>query len=322
MRLSTAQLIRMLEQMLKIRRFEEKIKEVHTHSIPGSAHLYMGQEAVAVGVCAALDRDDVITSTHRGHGHCIAKGADLKPMMAELYGKRTGTCRGKGGSMHVADVSLGILGANGIVGGGLSLAVGAGLASRIKGDSTVAVCFFGDGAANQGALAEGLNLSAAWRLPVVFVCENNLYQEFSPSAPVTAGRIVDRAQPYGAVGMAVDGMDLLAVYQATREAVDRARQGEGPTLIEASTYRFDTHSVMEFAFIGTTYRELEEEQSWLARDPIGHFSRWLVEEGHCTPAEIAAVESRVQVTVGEAEAFAEASPFPEPGEAFEHVLVG
>ena len=321
MGLSTAQLSRMLEQMLRIRRFEEKIKEVHQHRVPGSTHLYIGQEAVAVGVCVALAGNDVITSTHRGHGHCIAKGADLKPMMAELYGRRTGYCLGKGGSMHVADVSCGILGANGIVGGGLTLAVGAGLAAWLKGDGSVAVCFFGDGAANQGALAEGLNLSVVWELPVVFVCENNLYQEFSPSAPVTAGQIADRAKPYGATGVVVDGMDVLAVYRVASAAVDRARKGDGPTLIEARTYRFDAHSVVEFALIGTTYRTAEEEQAWMARDPIGLFGRWLVENGHRSQAEIDALDSRVQAEVEEAVAFAETSPFPEPREAFQQVLV-
>jgi TPP-dependent pyruvate/acetoin dehydrogenase alpha subunit len=321
MELSTAQLNQMLEQMLRIRRFEEKIKEVHQQRVPGTAHLYIGQEAVAVGVCAALDGDDVITSTHRGHGHCIAKGADLKPMMAEIFGRRTGCCLGKGGSQHVADVSCGILGANGIVGGGLSLAVGAGLASRLKDDGSVAVCFFGDGAANQGALAEGLNLSVVWALPVVFVCENNLYQEFSPSAPVTAGKVADRATPLGATGLIVDGMDVLAVHEAAVEAVARARQGDGPTLIQADTYRFEPHSVMEFAFIGTTYRSADEEQAWISRDPIDLFGRWLVENGRASRAEIDALVSRVQAEVEDAVAFAESSALPEPGEAYHHVFV-
>jgi pyruvate dehydrogenase E1 component alpha subunit len=311
----------LLERMIKIRTFEEKLKEVHQQNVPGMVHLYIGEEAVAVGVCAHLTDQDRITSTHRGHGHCIAKGADLKPMMAELYGRRDGYCRGKGGSMHVADVSIGILGANGIVGGGLTLVVGAGLAAQLKGDGSVAVCFFGDGAANQGALSEGLNLSVVWGLPVIFVCENNLYHEFSPSAPVTAGRIADRAKPYGAKGVMVDGMDVLAVYQVAGEAVARARRGGGPTLIEARTYRFEAHDEGEFALIGTKYRSQEEEDAWRARDPVALFAQWLVANGHKTEPEIAMLRERIDAEVKGAVAFAAASPFPEPDEAFDHVLV-
>ena len=311
----------MLERMLKIRHFEEKLKEIHQLNVPGMVHLYIGEEAVATGVCAHLTDQDRITSTHRGHGHCIAKGADLKRMMAELYARRDGYCRGKGGSMHVADVSIGILGANGIVGGGLTLAVGAGLASRLKGDGSVAVCFFGDGAANQGALPEGLNLSAVWGLPVIFVCENNLYHEFSPSAPVTAGRVADRAKPYGATGVVVDGMDVLAVYQVAGEAVARARRGEGPTLIEALTYRFEAHDEGEFALIGIKYRTEEEENAWKSRDPVALFSRWLIDEGHWSETEFAALKERIEAEVEDAVAFAAVSPFPEPHEAFDHVFV-
>jgi acetoin:2,6-dichlorophenolindophenol oxidoreductase subunit alpha len=311
----------MLERMLRIRRFEEKLKDVHKLNIPGMVHLYIGEEAVAVGVCATLTVQDRITSTHRGHGHVIAKGADLKLMMAELYARRDGYCRGKGGSMHVADVGLGILGANGIVGGGLTLATGAGLASKLQGTGTVSVCFFGDGAANQGALQECLNLSSVWKLPVIYVCENNLYHEFSPSAPVTAGQIADRAKPFGVPGVVTDGMDVLAVYADAQEAVERARRGGGPTLIEARTYRFEAHDQGEFALIGTTYRGQDEVSSWQARDPLAQFARWLVERGHRTEPEIAALDQQIQREVEAAVAFAEASPFPAPEEAFDHVFV-
>jgi pyruvate dehydrogenase E1 component alpha subunit len=242
-------------------------------------------------------------------------------MMAELYGRRTGFCQGKGGSMHVADVSLGILGANGIVGGGLGLATGAALASKLMEDGTVAVCFFGDGAANQGVFQECLNLSKVWDLPVVFACENNLYHEFSSSAPVTAGTIADRAKPFGIPSKQVDGMDVLAVYEAAREAVTRARDGGGPSLIEAQTYRFEGHDQGEFEFIGTTYRSEEEEAAWKTRDPVAYYTAWLVEEGHKSPEEIEALDKRIRDLVDEAVAFAVASPLPEPGEAFDHVFV-
>jgi pyruvate dehydrogenase E1 component alpha subunit len=321
MNIPKEKLDQMLERMLKIRHFEQKLKEIHQLNVPGMVHLYIGEEAVATGVCAHLTDQDRITSTHRGHGHCIAKGADLKPMMAELYARRDGYCQGKGGSMHVADVSIGILGANGIVGGGLTLAVGAGLASHMKGDGSVSVCFFGDGAANQGALAEGLNLSAAWGLPVIFVCENNLYHEFSPSAPVTAGRVADRAKAYGAKGVRVDGMDVLAMYQVAGEAVARARRGDGPTLIEALTYRFEAHDEGEFALIGMKYRPEDEEEAWMKRDPVALFSGWLLEEGHLSESEIALLKARIEAEVEEAVTFAAASPFPEPHEAFDHVFV-
>ncbi len=309
-----------LERMLKIRYFEEMLKEVHRLKVPGMVHLYIGEEAVAVGVCANLTDQDHITSTHRGHGHVIAKGADLTGMMAELFGRKTGLCKGKGGSMHVADVSLGILGANGIVGGGITLATGAGLASKLKNDGTVSVCFFGDGAANQGMLQESLNLSKAWNLPVVFVCENNLFHEFSPSAPVTGGTIAKRAAPFEIPGIEVDGMDVRAVFEVAREAVERARRGEGPTLIEAKTYRFEAHDQGEFALIGTTYRTEEEVARWVARDPIVQFETWLVNEGLSSRGEIEALHAQVKQEVETAVEVADSSPWPEPQEAFEHVF--
>jgi len=310
----------MLDHMLKIRRFEEKLKEIHRQSVPGLVHLYIGEEAVAVGVCANLTKTDIITSTHRGHGHTIAKGASLKHMMAELFAKETGLCKGKGGSMHVADANLGILGANGIVSGGVTLATGAALAAQMKGDGSVAVCFFGDGAANQGGVYESMNLASAWHLPVIFVCENNLYHEFSPSGPVTAGAIADRAAGFGMPGYAVDGMDVLAMYQAGKEAVARARQGEGPTLLEAKTYRFEAHDEGEFALIGTTYRTEAEVAAWQARDPIVQFKAWIVDKGHKTEAEIERLESQIQRELEEAVAFAESSPLPSPEQALEDIF--
>lgn len=320
MKLSPQTIDFILERMLKIRRFEEKLKEIHRQSVPGLVHLYIGEEAVAVGVCANLTKADIITSTHRGHGHTIAKGASMKLMMAELFGRESGLCKGKGGSMHVADAGLGILGANGIVSGGVTLATGAGLAAKMKGDGSVSVCFFGDGAANQGGVYESLNLAGAWSLPVIFVCENNLYHEFSPSAPVTAGAIADRAAGFGMPGHAVDGMDVLAMYRAANEAVERARRGEGPTLLEAKTYRFEAHDEGEFALIGTTYRTEEEVARWKARDPLAQFQAWLLENGHKTQAQIDALEREIQQELEEAVAFAEDSAWPAPEQAFQHVF--
>lgn len=309
-----------LERMLKIRYFEEKLKEVHRLKIPGMVHLYIGEEAVAVGVCANLTNQDHITSTHRGHGHVIAKGADLNGMMAELYGRKTGLCKGKGGSMHITDVSLGILGANGIVGGGITLAAGAGLASKMKKDGTVSVCFFGDGASNQGMLQESLNLATTWSLPVIFVCENNLYHEFSPSAAVTGGSIAKRAIPFGIPGVEVDGMDVRAVYDVAHQAVERARKGEGPTLIEAKTYRFEAHDQGEFALIGTTYRTEEEVAKWIKMDPIAQFEAWLEKENMRSRAQIENVHAQIKQEVETAVQVADSSPWPEPQEAFDHVF--
>jgi acetoin:2,6-dichlorophenolindophenol oxidoreductase subunit alpha len=309
----------MLEKMLMIRRFEEKLKEIE-RNLPGMVHLYIGEEAVAVGVCANLRRDDFITSTHRGHGHVIAKGADVKRMMAELYARESGLCRGKGGSMHVADASLGILGANGIVGGGLTLATGAGLAAQTHGRGQVAICFFGDGASNQGAFHESLNLARVWQLPVIYVCENNLYHEFSPSAPMIAGSIAGRAQAYDMPGVVADGMDPLAMYEIAGEAVARARRGEGPTLIEAQTYRFEAHDQGEFALIGTTYRTDDEIASYRARDPWEQLTRWALANGFADEARLAALEQQVAQELEQAIDFAEASALPAPEQALEDVF--
>jgi pyruvate dehydrogenase E1 component alpha subunit len=314
-------LLKMYEKMLTIRRFEEKAADlVDKGRLVGEVHVYIGQEASGVGVCSALRSDDYITSTHRGHGHVIAKGADVKLMMAELFGRRTGLCKGKGGSMHVADVSKGILGANGIVGGGISIAAGAALAAQMKADDRVAVCFFGDGASNQGSFHESLNLSACWKLPVVYVCENNKYHEFSRSRHLIAKTIHGRACAYGIPGIAVDGQDVLAVYEIAQRAVQRARSGEGPTLIETDTYRFSTHYEGEIHKFPEGYRPEEEEQEWLKRDPIPLFRERLAAEGHATEDELAEIDERTQNTIDEAVAFAEASPWPEPQEALEDVF--
>ncbi|MBC8077252.1 MAG: thiamine pyrophosphate-dependent dehydrogenase E1 component subunit alpha [Chloroflexales bacterium] len=310
----------LLAHAIKIRRFEETLKRIHQQKVPGMVHLYIGEEAVAVGVCAHLRPSDKITSTHRGHGHAIAKGADVKLMMAELFGKATGYCKGKGGSMHVADAGLGILGANGIVGGGLTLATGAGLAMKMQGQGGVAVCFFGDGAANQGMFHESLNLAKVWNLPVIYVCENNMYHEFSPSKDVTAATIAGRAAGYDIPGITADGMDVLAMHAAAGEAIERARVGGGPSLIEAQTYRFEGHDEGEFALIGTRYRADDELAAWVARDPIAQLTAWALDAGHVSNDDVAAIEQQIADELEAAIAFADASPLPTPEAAFEHVF--
>jgi len=311
----------MYEQMVTIRRFEETAAALMDEGkLVGEIHLYVGQEATAVGVCSALRQDDYITSTHRGHGHVIAKGADIKPMMAELFGRRTGLCKGKGGSMHVADASLGILGANGIVGGGLPIATGAGLAAQMSKKDQVAVCFFGDGASNEGAFHGSLNLASVWNLPVIYVCENNKYHEFSLSGPVTAGEISKRADAYDIPGVRVDGQDVLAVRETAREAVQRARSGGGPTLIEADTFRFAGHFVGEESVI-PPYRSEEEVELAKERDPISLFRSRLVQEGHMSDGELESLEAEIESRVQEAVSYAENSPWPEGYEALEDVFV-
>ncbi len=318
--MSPETLLHLYRRMVRIRVFEEKVQELHAlGKLPGFVHVYVGEEAVAVGACSVLRDTDHITSTHRGHGHCIAKGADVAPMMAELFGSAEGYCRGKGGSMHIIDTSLGILGANGIVGGGIPIATGAGLADAVLGRDGVTICFFGDGAANQGVLLEALNLAAIWNLPVVYVCESNQYMEFTPTTDLTAGRIYRRAEPFGVPGVEVDGNDVLEVRRTVGEAVERARRGEGPTLIEAVTYRFSGHSEGESAFV-SAYRTEEEVESWRARDPITHFRKLLVSGHGIDAAELDAIDAGEQARVEAAVGFAEASPLPSPDEALEHVF--
>ncbi|MGQ9626767.1 MAG: thiamine pyrophosphate-dependent dehydrogenase E1 component subunit alpha [Anaerolineae bacterium] len=310
-------LLLMYERMLKIRHFESKIKDLFaTGTMPGFVHLYLGQEAVAVGACAALNDDDNITSTHRGHGHVIAKGGDLKRMMAELYGKATGYNKGKGGSMHIAAPHLGILGADGIVGGGIPIATGAGLSSKLRKSKQVTICFFGDGAANQGTFHEAINIASAFNLPVVYVCENNLYGVGTRQTKVRKVEdIADRAKAYGIPGVIVDGNDVIAVYEAVSQAVERARAGQGPTLIECKTYRWRTH----FEGEPDTYRDPAEVKAWLKREPIAPFRRKLIEMGLLTEAEAQEIEERVKREVEEAVRFALESPEPDLDEALRDV---
>ncbi len=312
-------LLRLYEQMETIRQFEERAgKEFAAGKIPGFVHLYAGEEAVAVGVCAHLTDDDFITSHHRGHGHCIAKGVDIREMVAELLGREAGACRGKGGSMHIADVHKGMLGANGIVGGGFPLAVGAGLTARTNGKGQVAVCFFGDGAANQGTFHEGLNLAGIWKLPVVFVAENNGYAESTPvTYHMSCRDIADRAAGYGMPGVSVDGLDVFAVYEAAGEAIARARRGEGPSLIECKTYRYYGH------FEGDTilYRTKDELEFYRGRDPILGLRRFMVERNIAPEEELDAINKQVQERIDSAWQFAEAAPLPAPEEALTDVYV-
>ncbi len=312
-------LLKMYEQMLTIRHFEERAgREFAAGKIPGFVHLYAGEEAVAVGVCTHLTDDDFITSHHRGHGHCIAKGVDVQAMVAELLGREAGACRGKGGSMHIADVHKGMLGANGIVGGGFPLAAGAGLTAKFNGRGQVAVCFFGDGASNQGTFHEGLNLASIWKLPVIFVAENNGYAESTPvTYHMSCRDIAERAVSYDMPGVTVDGLNVLAVYEAIGEAVARARRGEGPSLIECKTYRYYGH----FEGDTITYRTKEELASFMARDPIQALRQSLQDHDMASAEELDAIDKQVQARIDEAWRFAEAAPFPAPEEALTDVYV-
>lgn len=307
------QMLGLYRDMLRIRRVEEQIgKDAKEGNIPGAVHLYIGQEAVGVGICAQLTDDDWIASTHRGHGHYLAKGGDAALLMAEIYGRETGICKGHGGSMHVADFSKGIIGANGIVGAGISITTGAAWAAQLDGKGAVGVAFFGDGAANQGVLCEALNVAMLWKLPVVFVCENNGFSEFSPSATVTAGTIADRAKPYGAAQESVDGNDLIEVWQCAARAIERARNGGGPTLIEARTYRQRGHVEAEASFLGSSYRSEKEVEEWKSRDPIPAFAKRMLEAGQAGQADLDRIEAEIADEVAKAVAFAEESPYPEP----------
>lgn len=302
-----------LRKMILIRRFEEGAENAYTRGlIHGTMHLSIGQEASAVGACLPLSDADKITSTHRGHGHCIAKGADPAKMFAEFFGKETGYCKGRGGSMHIADVTKGNLGANGIVGGGLPIAVGAALSAKRLGTGAVVTCFFGDGANNEGAFHEALNMAAVWKLPVVFVCENNKYgMSVSTERSTAVAQIADRAVAYAMPGVTVDGNDVSAVAEACSAAVDRARAGHGPSLIEAMTYRWRGHSKSD----RNRYRTKDEIDSWIARDPIPRFSALLVEHGILADADVASLEAEVVDEIAAAIDYAKASPDPDPREA-------
>jgi len=310
--------LRLYETMVRIRKFEEKLYELFlTRPMPGSMHQYNGEEAVAAGVCAHLNKDDYVTSTHRGHGHCIAKGADLNAVMAEMFAKKTGCCRGMGGSMHIADFSVGMLGANGIVAAGIPIAVGAGWTCQHNHNRQVSVAFFGDGACNEGAFHEALNLAAVWRLPVIFICENNLYG-FSTHYRRTMllENIADRAGAYGMPGVTADGMDVEAVYQTAGEAVQRARDGEGPTLIEYKTYRFMGHSRFE----PSGYRTREEVAQWKKKDPLVQFRKRMISAFKITEDRLAAVEKNVLEEMAAAVRFAETSPDPEPEDYRQYIF--
>lgn len=308
-------LLLMYELMLKIRHFEGRVRDLFAAGeMPGFVHLYLGEEAVAAGACAALEENDYITSTHRGHGHIIAKGGDVKRMMAELYGKATGYNKGKGGSMHIAAPTLGIMGANGIVGAGLPIATGAGLSSKLRGTERVTICFFGDGASNQGTFHEAINIGSAFDLPVVYVCENNQYGVGTKQCDVrNVEDIADRAVGYGIPGLAVDGNDVIAVYEACHEAVERARSGRGPTLIECKTYRWQCH----FEGEPDTYRPSEEVAAWKEREPLAPYRAKLIEQGVISEGEADAIEDEVVQELDEAVEFARQSPLPEPETALE-----
>jgi acetoin:2,6-dichlorophenolindophenol oxidoreductase subunit alpha len=311
-------------RMLRIRRFEEQVGTLFAQGqLPGFVHLYVGEEAVGVGVCAALRSDDYIVSTHRGHGHVIAKGGDLNRMMAELFGKATGYCKGKGGSMHIADFKIGMLGACGIVGGGLPVATGAGLSAKTRGTDQVSVTFFGDGAANEGSFHESINLASVLKLPVLFVCENNQYGEFTPSArAMNIKDIADRAAGYGIPGIVVDGMDALAVYAVAQEAVARARRGEGPTLIEAKTHRKGGHSEGEDAFLGgQQYRLPEEKLDAQRKDPILRLHETIVMQEMIAVGRLETLDEEITREVAEAVEFARNSPDPDVASLFEDLWV-
>ena len=311
--------LRMYEQMQRIRSFEEQVDQLYRSAkMPGLAHLYVGEEAVAVGVCEALRRDDYITSTHRGHGHCLAKGASVDRMFCELLGKEEGYCRGKGGSMHIADHENGNLGANAIVAGSTGIATGAAFSAKARGTDQVAVCFFGEGALGQGVLYEVMNMAALWKLPVVYVCENNSYNEYTHFSETTAGDIAARPAAFGVPVEEVDGQDARAVYSATHRAVERARRGDGPSFLVCETYRYYGHHVgdVDRAY----YRSKEEEEQWKAeRDPLQILGAWIVEHGFAEEGELERIARDVEAEVAAAAEHAQDAPFPDPREVNEDV---
>ena len=310
----------LLRLMQTIRRFEERASDDFlAGDIYGVVHCYIGEEAVAVGVCSALRKDDQIISTHRGHGHCIAKGADLNRMMAELYGREAGYCKGKGGSMHIADFDIGMLGANGIVAGGFSIITGAGLAAQLDGSDRVAACFFGDGASNAGPFHESINMAAQWKLPVIYVCENNLWAVNTAAADTVSGTdVAARAHGYGIPGVIVDGNDIFAVYEATTEAAARARAGDGPTLIECKTYRHRRHTERAAQ---PDVRPAAEIEAWIKKDPIDRLVKHLQQQqGQLSDAEWAEMDRQILESIENSVAFAKASPFPAPEAALEDVF--
>ncbi|MGH9679930.1 MAG: thiamine pyrophosphate-dependent dehydrogenase E1 component subunit alpha [Candidatus Acidiferrales bacterium] len=308
--LGAEELLQMYRQMLRIRLFEESVNDLYTRAImPGLAHLYIGEEAVAVGICEALNRDDYITSTHRGHGHCLAKGAAPDRMFAELLGKEAGYCRGKGGSMHIADPASGNLGANAIVGGSTGIAAGAAFSAKMRGTKQVTVCFFGEGALGQGLLYEVLNLSKLWNLPVIYVCENNLYNEYTHYSETTAGEILARPAAFGIPAESVDGQDVRAVYAVAKRLVMEAREGKGPSFLLANTYRYRGHHVGDVS--REYYRTKQEESSWMAnRDPIKLLGDSMIAAKTADPSRFDAIHAEVKAEIDAAVAFATKSPYP------------
>jgi len=315
------QWLHMYEQMFKIRAFEEQVNELYQAAkMPGLAHLYIGEEAIAVGVCEALKREDYITSTHRGHGHCLAKGASVDKMFCELLGKEAGYCHGKGGSMHIADQDTGNLGANAIVGGSSAIATGAAFSSKRLGNGRVAVCFFGEGALGQGLLYESMNMAQLWKLPVIYVCENNLYNEYTHHSESTAGSMRARAEAFGIFTLEVDGQNVREVHEASRRLVERARAGEGPAFILCNTYRYLGHHVGDIA--REYYRPKEEELMWRNdHDPLKMLSSWLTENKLADASIFEQIESSVQSEVLAAVEIALNAPFPAPEEVSKHVYV-
>jgi TPP-dependent pyruvate/acetoin dehydrogenase alpha subunit len=313
------QYLHMYEQMAKIRAFEEQVNELYKSAkMPGLAHLYSGEEAIAVGVCGALRRDDYITSTHRGHGHCLAKGASIDRMFAELLGKEAGYCRGKGGSMHIADQDTGNLGANAIVGGSAGIATGAAFSAQRRGTDQVAVCFFGDGALGQGLLYEVMNMASLWKLPVVYVCENNLYNEYTHNSETTAGEIAARARAFGIQTQVVDGQDARAVFATARRLVERARRGEGPAFLECKTYRYYGHHVGDIN--RTYYRPKSEEQEWLTqRDPLKILAEWLVGQKLTDQSVLDQIQKDVQGEIAAGVHFALEASYPDVSEVDQDV---
>lgn len=310
MKVSNEDMKRMYETLVRIRKFESMAVDLFAEGkIPGFLHSYLGEEAIATGVCENLRKDDFITSTHRGHGHIIAKGGETKYMMAELYGRTTGYCKGKGGSMHIADRDLGILGANGIVGAGQDIAVGAGLSIAYRGTDQVTACFFGDGATNQGTFNEALNLASVWKLPIVFVCENNQFGiSMSQSRHQAIKDIADRAVSYGFPGLAVDGNDVMAVYEVAKEAVARARKGQGPTLIECKTWRWRGH----FEGDPGIYKDAAEQEAWMEKEPVKRYRTFLEENTIMTADEMDTVDKQIDDEIEAAIKYAEESPLPQP----------
>lgn len=311
--------LRMYRQMVRIRAFEDRANQLYLSAkMPGLTHMYSGQEAVAVGICEALTATDRITSTHRGHGHCVAKGANFKEMFCELLGKEEGYCRGKGGSMHIADQSNGNLGANAIVGGSMGIATGAALSAKRLGTGDVAVCFFGDGATAQGLWYEVMNMAALWGLPVIYACENNGYSEYTKTDEIAAGSLTARAEAFGIEAHVVDGQDVLAVNDLTQKLVARARKGEGPFFIQLDTYRYHGHHVGDIN--REYYRSKDEEALWKSeRDPIVNFGKWLVDQGISSSDDLDKVKSEVEADADAAVAYAEAAPYPDTREVDMHV---